>query len=141
MMMHIKDIDIKTLLPQQPPFILVDRLVHYDEIFTRSEFRIRPESIFVENDKLLEAGLIENIAQTCAARIGYINTIILKDGVHIGFIGAMKSLIINKLPEAGSILETTIEVIHEVFNITMVKAVLSCNGEVLVTCEMKISVV
>lgn len=138
--MDFINIDIKQIIPQQPPFIMIDRLVHFDQVFTKTEFKIRPDNLFVENGKFLESGLIENIAQTCAARLGYINTVILKDEVRLGFIGAMKSLYINKLPNVHSTLETTIEVVNEVFNITLVKATTICEGEVLVTCEMKISV-
>jgi predicted hotdog family 3-hydroxylacyl-ACP dehydratase len=139
--MNFKDIDIKTIIPQQPPFVMIDRLVHFDPVFTKTEFRIKPDTLFVENGKLLEAGLLENIAQTCAARLGYINTVILKGPVRLGFIGAMKSLSVNGLPAIDSTLETTVEVINEVFNITLVNATTLCNDEVLVTCEMKISVV
>jgi predicted hotdog family 3-hydroxylacyl-ACP dehydratase len=139
--MDFRDIDVKTLIPQQPPFVMIDRLVHFDNVFTRTEFVIRQDNMFLENGLLLEAGLIENIAQTCAARLGYINKIILNDVVRIGFIGAIKSLYINKLPGVDSTLETSIEVVNEVFNITLVNAMTLCNGEVLVTCEMKISVV
>ena len=138
--MNLTDIDVKTIIPQQPPFVMIDRLIHFDPVFTKTEFKIRPGNLFVENGKFLESGLIENIAQTCAARLGYINTVILKDEVRLGFIGAMKSLYINKLPNVHSTLETTIEVVNEVFNITLVKATTICEGEVLVTCEMKISV-
>lgn len=139
--MDFKDIDVKTLIPQQPPFVMIDRMVHFDKIFTRTEFLIRPDNLFVKDGALLEAGLIENIAQTCAARLGYINTAILGDSVRLGFIGAMKSLVIKKLPEIGSLLETSIEVVNEVFSITLVNASTTCNGEVIVSCEMKISVV
>jgi predicted hotdog family 3-hydroxylacyl-ACP dehydratase len=139
--MNFTEIDVKTIIPQQPPFVMIDRLVHFDNIVTKTELEIRPDNLFVENGKLLEAGLIENIAQTCAARLGYINSIILKEGVRLGFIGAIKSLCINKLPDVHSTLETIIEVVDEVFNITLVNATTLCNGEVLVTCEMKISVV
>jgi predicted hotdog family 3-hydroxylacyl-ACP dehydratase len=139
--MDFRDIDIRTIIPQQASFVMVDRLVHFDNIFTKTEFEIRPGNLFLEEGKFLEAGLIENIAQTCAARMGYINTVILKDKVRLGFIGAMKSLVINKLPGVYSLLETTVEVVNEVFNITLVNATTVCNGEVLVTCEMKISLV
>lgn len=138
--MNFTDLDVKTLIPQKKPFIMIDRLVHFDEVVTTTEFEIVPANIFVEGGKLLEAGLVENIAQTCAARLGYINVIILKDAVRVGFIGAVKSLVIRKLPDVHSTLETTIEVVDEVFNITLVNATTRCNGDVLVTCEMKISV-
>ena len=75
--MNFTDLDVKALIPQKPPFIMIDRLVHFDEVFTRTEFKIVPDNIFVEGGKLLESGLVENIAQTCAARLGYINTIIM----------------------------------------------------------------
>jgi predicted hotdog family 3-hydroxylacyl-ACP dehydratase len=139
--MDFKDIDIRTLIPQQSSFVMIDRLVHFDQVFTKTEFEIRPDNLFIEDGIFLEAGLIENIAQTCAARMGYINKIILKDEVRLGFIGAIKSLIINKLPDVYSKLETTVEVVNEVFNITLVNAKILCNGKVLVTCEMKISIV
>jgi predicted hotdog family 3-hydroxylacyl-ACP dehydratase len=139
--MNFEDIDIKTLIPQKPPFIMVDKLVHNDNIFTRTEFEIRPDNLFVENGKLLESGLIENIAQTCAVRLGYINVYLLNKSFGLGFIGAVKSLTIKKLPNVFSKVETTIEVVNEVFNITLVNATAFCNGEVLVNCEMKISVV
>ena len=32
-----ENIDIHTLLPQQEPFVMVDRLVHYDKIRTVTE--------------------------------------------------------------------------------------------------------
>jgi len=139
--MDLTEIDVKTLIPQQPPFVMIDRLVHFDSVFTKTEFEVQPDNIFVEGGKLLEAGMVENIAQTCAARLGYINTVILKDEVRLGFIGAVKSLRINKLPAVNSKLETSIEVVNEVFNITLVNATVLCNGETLADCEMKISVV
>jgi predicted hotdog family 3-hydroxylacyl-ACP dehydratase len=139
--MNFTDIDVRTIIPQQPPFVMIDSLVYYDPVITKTEFRIKPDCLFVEDGVLLEAGLLENIAQTCAARLGYINTVLLKGPVRLGFIGAMKSLYVNSLPKIDSILETKIEVVNEVFNITLVNATTLCNGEVLVTCEMKISVV
>jgi predicted hotdog family 3-hydroxylacyl-ACP dehydratase len=138
--MRFEEIDVKSLIPQQVPFVMVDKMVHYDSIFTRTEFEIKPENIFIEEGKLLEAGLIENIAQTCAVRLGYVNTHIQNNEVRLGFIGALKALKINKLPEVNSILETTIEVVNEVFNITLVNASTRCRGEEIVSCEMKISI-
>ena len=139
--MNFTDIDVRTIIPQQPPFVMIDSLVYFDPVITKTEFRIKADCLFVEDGVLLEAGLLENIAQTCAARLGYINTVLLKGPVRLGFIGAMKSLYVNSLPKINSILETKIEVVNEVFNITLVNATTLCNGEVLVTCEMKISVV
>lgn len=83
--LELSQIDIHELLPQQEPFIMIDRLVYCDKTVTLAETEIRNDHIFVENGHLSTSGLIENIAQTCAARIGYYNYI-HKKGIQIGFI-------------------------------------------------------
>ena len=73
--MEFEKIDILDLLPQRPPFVLIDRLVHFDEHRTVTRFTVPEGHLFCEEGCLQAAGLIENIAQTCAARMGYINLI------------------------------------------------------------------
>jgi predicted hotdog family 3-hydroxylacyl-ACP dehydratase len=139
--MELSEIDILSLIPQKPPFVMVDKLVFFDRVFTTTEFEIRPDNLFLEKNKFLEAGIVENIAQTCAVRLGYINTNILNDEVKVGFIGALKNLEIFNLPDLYAKLLTTIEVVSEVFNITLVNATVKCNDELIAKCEMKISIV
>ena len=86
------------------------------------------------------SGLIENIAQTCAARIGYVNQYVLQRGIQIGFIGAIRNLDIYRLPKVGERITTIVEVMEEVFGMTLAKAQVVCDDEVLVTAEMKIAV-
>ena len=81
----LRSIDIHELLPQQEPFVMVSRLVRFDMVRTTTETDILADNIFVENGCLSASGLIENIAQTCAARIGYVNKYIFKKGIQIGF--------------------------------------------------------
>ena len=73
-----KSIDIHTLLPQQPPFVMIDRLLHYDETRTVCSFTVPEDNLFCEAGVFKAAGLIENIAQSCAARLGFINKYILR---------------------------------------------------------------
>ena len=88
---------------------MIDRLVYCDKTVTLAETEIRNDHIFVENGYLSASGLIENIAQTCAARIGYYNYI-HKKGIQIGFIGAIRNMDILQLPPVGEILTTRVEV-------------------------------
>lgn len=90
----VRSIDINTLLPQRPPFIMIGRLEHFDMVCVSTSTMVKADNIFVEDNQLSASGLIENIAQTCAARIGYINKYILKKGIQIGFIGAIRNLTI-----------------------------------------------
>lgn len=71
--MTLEEIDILDLIPQRPPFVLIDRLTAFDEARTETRFTVRTEHLMCESGRLQAAGLIENIAQTCAARLGYIN--------------------------------------------------------------------
>lgn len=68
--MDLEQIDIHELLPQREPFVMVDKLVYFDEKTTTTSFLVREDNLFVENGRLNACALAENIAQTCAARLG-----------------------------------------------------------------------
>ena len=138
--MEFEKINIEEILPQKRPFIMPDALTHFDEVTTRTRMQVRADNIFVENNRFTESGIIENIAQTCAARMGYINKYLHAGSVKIGFIGSIKDMTINELPEVGDELETTIEVISEIFAITLVNAKVETGDKLIASCEMKISI-
>ena len=134
-----RDIDILELLPQRPPFVMVDHLVDYSETQTTCELTIRKDNVFCENGELAAAGLIEHIAQTCAARLGYYNKYVLKVGVRLGFIGEVKDLEIVRLPREGETLSTTIVVMQEIFDVTLVNAEVRVGTDVIATTRPKIA--
>lgn len=136
----LRSIDIHELLPQQEPFVMIGTLVQFDLKTTVTETVIREDNLFVDDACFSASGLIENIAQTCAARIGYVNKYILKKGIQLGFIGAIRNLEVIELPKVGDKIVTTVNVMEEVFGMTLASAVISCNGKTLVTTEMKIAV-
>ena len=130
----------RELLPQQSPFIMIDCLTKFDEKITETSFEVRNDNIFVENGKLNACALAENIAQTCAARLGYVNKYILKKDVQIGFIGAIKNLSVVETPSVGDILTTRIEVLQDIMGVTLVDAQIVCNNKVIVKAQMKIAI-
>ena len=136
----LRQIDIHTLLPQQEPFVMIGRLVHFDKTVTTTETTIMADNIFVENGRMTASGLMENIAQTCAARIGYVNKYILKKGIQIGFIGAVRNFEIIQLPQVGDVVVTRVEVKEEVFGMMLAEATITCGGQTIVSTEMKIAV-
>lgn len=137
-MRAIQDIPLKELIPQKPPFVMIDRLMSSDAVFSVTELEVRPDNLFVDNGRMTAAGLVENIAQTCAARIGYIN---LNSGetVKIGVIGSISNLNIARTPKVGEHLVTTIKLLEEVFQVTLVEAMVKSDDEVLAQCNMKIA--
>lgn len=137
--MNFRDIDIHELLPQQEPFVMVGELTHFDMEKTITETKVIASNLFVEQNHFTSSGLIENIAQTCAARIGYVNKYILKKGIQLGFIGAIRNLNVYRLPKVGETIETTILTIEEIFGMTLVKATVKIENEVITEAEMKIA--
>ncbi len=137
---HLRNIDIHTLLPQQPPFVMVGKLIHYDSVRTITETQIERTNIFCDDGVFSSTGMMENIAQTCAVRIGYINKYVLHKGVQIGVIGAIRKLKITDRPHVGDVITTTIEVIEELLGITLASATIECGGRVLATSQIKIAV-
>ena len=136
--MNISEINIDTILPQQSPFIMIDKLIRCDNVITETTFLLSNDNLFIYNGVFQESGIIENIAQTCAARMGYINSVINSIEIKVGFIGAIKELSIHSLPKTGDILNTSIEVKNEVLNFILIDAKVKVNNTLIAECEMKI---
>ncbi len=132
-------IDIHELLPQQEPFVLVDRLLWFDEKTTTTALTIHADNLFIENGILNNCALIENIAQTAAVRLGYYNKYILKVGIQLGFIGSVRDMKILRQVRLGETLTTTITVLEEIMKMTLVDAVILSGKEVIATAKMKIA--
>lgn len=136
----LRGIDIHELLPQQEPFVMISSLVRFDMHTTVTETIVSADNMFVEDGVFTAPGIVENIAQTCAARIGYVNKYILKKGIQLGFIGAIRDLKVKDLPKVGDTITTTISVIDSVFGMTLVDAVVLNNGAEVASAQMKIAV-
>jgi predicted hotdog family 3-hydroxylacyl-ACP dehydratase len=136
----LTDYEVTELLPQCPPFIMIDKLTGYERSGAVTVFRVRADNLFCRDGILEEAGLIENIAQTCAAKTGYRElTDPERDGVvKIGFIGMIKRMEMYRNPRVGEQLTTTIQMLEEVFHTMLVDAQVEIGDEVIATCEMKI---
>lgn len=137
--MNTENIEILDLIPQRPPFLLVDKLVDFEPVLSVTSFEVPADGILVRDGCLSEAGLMENIAQSCAARIGYVNRFQKSETVKLGIIGAVKDFKVDKMPPVGSKLRTEIEVLNEVFGITLVNANVLLDGTSVASCQMKIS--
>ena len=125
------------LIPQRPPIVMVDSFFGIEENCSYSGLTVTSDNIFCEAGKLQEPGVIEHIAQSAAARIGFIYT---RQGaqVPLGFIGSVDKLKIYNLPEVGIKLFTEITVVQEVFDITLVSAQVKAGEELIAECRMKI---
>lgn len=119
---RIEDVPISELLLQKPPFVMVDRLTFFSEHEAETEFEVRVDNVFCVDGHLQLGGLVENIAQCNAARIGYYYRYVLGKSVQMGFIGAIRSLTIYCLPSVGEVLKTRIKLVSEAFGMSSIEA-------------------
>jgi predicted hotdog family 3-hydroxylacyl-ACP dehydratase len=128
---------IQPLIPQRKPFVMIDALVHSDEVLTKTTFQVRQENIFVVDGVFREPGLLENIAQTAAARVGWVVQK-EKKPAPTGYIGAVKNFEVFDLPRVNEELETEITITNQIFDITVITGKITCNQKLIARCEMKI---
>ncbi len=133
--------NILDLIPQRYPMVMIDSLVSCDEKQVVSQFTIREDNIFINSMGLTASGLMENMAQTAAARTGYL----LKNGkgesnkkVPVGVIGSIKNFRLYFTPSADSLLVTTITIEYEVMQATVVKGKAEVDGKLAAEGEMQI---
>ena len=129
--------NILDIIPQRAPIVMVDEFLGIDNNVSRTRFTVYNDNIFVNNGEFSECGLIEHIAQSAAARVGYI----FKSKnlpIPIGYIGSINNFVIYQNPKVGEAINTTIEIIQEVFNITLIQAYCHIDGKEIASCRMKI---
>lgn len=124
-------------IPQRAPIVMVDVLLQCTPEVTMTEFTVRQDNIFVENGLFQPVGLLENIAQTCASRIGYLNR---TEPVRLGVIGGVKDFQVISTPRVGDTLTTIIVTVSEVGDAVIVDAKIYVKGNLIASCNMKVFV-
>jgi 3-hydroxyacyl-[acyl-carrier-protein] dehydratase len=135
--MNPADFHIPDLIPQRPPMQMIDRLFYADEKSAKGSLFIDATNIFIENGKLSESALVEFIAQTAAAFTGYHNKL-NKNKVTEGYIGAVKNLVIHKLPFINTEIHSEITVENEIIGFTIIQGRVLSQDAVIASCEMRI---
>ncbi len=131
------NISASEILPQREPFVFVDWLVHYDERETVTVFTVPEEHLLVADGYLTAPGILENMAQSSAARIGYLCKFILHVPVRVGYIGAIRKFRVYRLPSVGETLTTTVLFREDVFGISLVDAVVRVGEDLIAEASLK----
>lgn len=131
--------NISDWIPQRPPFVFIDTIVEVSATHAVTQFTIPAGCPLVEDSHLSLAGLMENAAQTCAARAGWIQQE-QKQGVKIGYIGAVKEIKTTRLPKAGETLTTEANVLQEVLNICLIGCTTRIGDETIATTTLKLAI-
>ena len=131
--------ELIALIPQKQPFVLIDHLLEVGEQHCITSFVAGYEHVLVSEGKLTTAALIENIAQTCAAKAGY-DSVLAGKSIPIGFIGDVRHFECMQLPEATAKILTTVTLENKVFDVSILSGKIEVNNEIVARCTMKIFV-
>ncbi|MCF6169786.1 MAG: hydroxymyristoyl-ACP dehydratase [Bacteroidales bacterium] len=129
--------EVLELIPQKPPMLMVDALIMSTPEKTVSQLQLHAGNIFCQAGLFREPGIIENIAQTAALGNGFA----ARQSGHqpkTGFIGAIKRLTIFELPKDTDTLQTTVTVLHEMLNATVIKGEVFVDKKIIAEGEMNI---
>ena len=136
--MDLENIQITTLIPQRPPFVMVDRIVSCDDTDAVTELSVRQDNILLEDTHLSSAGVIENMAQSCAVKMGCGN-VLKNEPIRLGYIGEVKNLKIYRLPKLDEVLNTEVHVMMEYFDMTLASVCTKVNDEIVAEARMKLA--
>ena len=136
--MDFSTIPIKRLIPQRPPFLLVDKVLMCDFTDAMTEFVVRNDNLLTDGMELSAPGLIENMAQSCAARMGCVD-MLNNEPVKIGYIGDIRDADIIRLPHCGETLHTTIHVLQDMFNLLLAEVKVFSDSETVATGLFKVA--
>ncbi|WP_294225799.1 ABC transporter permease [Chryseobacterium sp. sg2396] len=140
--MEIKEeniINIHNFLPHREPMLMTDYILELTKEKVITSFTIKEDNIFVDKGVFVEAGLIENSAQTCSSILGqsfFENP--EADTKVIGFITNIKKIEIFSLPKAGSTIISRASLISQFENICHIFCETFLEDELLIRCEINL---
>lgn len=138
-------VDIRNYLPHREPMLMVDLILTIDALSVETVFLIKEDNIFVDKNTFIEAGLIENVAQTCSSIVAqkYFAKTDEEENVSvIGFISTLKNLKIYQLPEVNNSIITRATLVSKFVGDDYTLCTMNCesfHGEVqLIECEINL---
>ena len=146
----MKGEDIKQLIPQREPFIMVDGFEERDGNSAVTTLSVCPNNYFILPDETMaETGLIEHLAQSCSALAGY-HALARKaplaeavspingDTPPIGLIGEVKHFECHRRPRTGERLKSIVTFGFTFGNTTLATGQAFVDEELIADIQLKI---
>jgi predicted hotdog family 3-hydroxylacyl-ACP dehydratase len=127
---------VEKLIPQKAPFVMVDKLLKFEESALTAGLTIPADNIFVQDGVFLESGIVEHMAQSVALYTGY-QYYLKNEPAPTGYIGSIKDVEILELPQTGDDIVTDVSVLQEFMGITLVNIITKKNDIVIAKSQMK----
>ena len=133
----IKGEDIKGLIPQREPFMMVDGFEEGDGNSAVTTLCVSPNNYFMLPDgTMAETGLIEHLAQSCSALAGSQ----AKDAEHppVGLIGEVKHFKCYRRPRTGERVKSIVTFGLTFGNVTLATGQAYVDEELIADINLKI---
>ena len=124
-----------TYMPQRQEFVMVDQVLTHGEADAVVQFVIRPDNLLLDGTQLSAAGIIENMAQSCASTMRCISASnealqgLQHDAMsRLWTIGDIKQVKIMRYPRCGEVINTHVRIVLNMYPL-MMTAVDTCVGD------------
>lgn len=138
--------DLERLIPQRPPFMMVDGFEPLPDV--GADPSVRPSGatttlavernnyFIIPGGELSESGIIEHQAQSVSALAGY--NAAESDSPPVGIIGEVKHFECLRRPKIGERLVTTVQMGMTFGNVTLAKCETAIDGETVARINIKV---
>lgn len=131
--------DIKKLIPQRHPMMMVDEFEATSEQSATTMLTIRSDNYFLlPGQELSETGLIEHIAQSASALAGYQALSREAKNPPVGLIGEIKHYTCHRRVRVGEVVHTTVNFGFTFGAATLTKGECRIDDELIAEADMKI---
>lgn len=135
--MIIKGDDIKQLIPQRAPFMMVDEFEQQDENTAQTVLTVSRGNYFLLPDSMMSpTGLIEHIAQSCSALAASRKE--HTDTVPVGMIAEVKNFCCHRRPQLNEQLTTTVTFGFSFGSMTLAHGISKIGEETVAEVDLKI---
>ncbi len=135
--MIIQGDDIKRLIPQRDPFMMVDEFEQQNETSACSALTIARGNYFLLPDGMIApTGLVEHIAQSCSALAASLKA--GGDKAPIGMIVEVKNFCCHRRPQLNERIQTEVSFGFSFGNMTLAHGVSKIADETVAEVDLKI---
>jgi predicted hotdog family 3-hydroxylacyl-ACP dehydratase len=137
----IRSKDILRLIPQRKPFVMIDTLRVLSDTSAESTLLVRPSNYFLlPDDTLSETALVEHVAQTCSALMGYRQGALLSEDAEapVGLIGEVKHFESHRRVRRGEKVRTQVAFGFSFGNVTVATGECRVGDELVASGQLKI---
>lgn len=135
----VKKENVRQLIPHKAPFILVDALYYYDDESAVSAWYIPIDHVMVRDNYLLDAAIVEHMAQTMALKSSFLPLgKDVEEKSRVGYLAAVSRFNMYNRVSAGSEIFTEIKTTLTAGNMLAVEGITRSFQQIMAVAELRL---